>query len=89
MALGAQVRDVVRVMMRRGVILTAVGLATGLVLATLASWALSSQLFGVGGTRVAIFALLAVLLGGVALTACYLPARRSARIEPLEALHHQ
>lgn len=89
MALGAQVRDVVRVMMRRGVILTAVGLATGLVLATLASWALSSQLFGVGGSRVAIFALLAALLGGVALAACYLPARRSARIEPLQALRHQ
>lgn len=88
MALGAQVRDVVRVMMRRGVILTAAGVIGGLILAFLASKAMSSLLFGVGGSSLAVFAGLAALLTAVGLTASYLPARRSARMNPLRALRH-
>jgi predicted permease len=88
LALGAQARDVVRLMMRRGVILTAVGLAVGLVLAGLAGWALSRVLFGVGASGAVVLAALAALLGGVSLTASYLPARRSARLEPLRAVRH-
>jgi len=89
MALGAQVKDIVRLMMRRGVILTAVGVVLGSVLALLAGRALSGVMYGVGSTLPLVVVTIALLLAAVALAASYLPARRSARIEPVKALRHQ
>jgi ABC-type antimicrobial peptide transport system permease subunit len=89
MALGAQMNDIVRLMMRRGVVLTAVGVVLGSVLALLAGRALSGVMYGVGSTLPLVVGTIALLLAAVALAASYLPARRSARVEPVEALRHQ
>jgi putative ABC transport system permease protein len=86
MALGARPRDVVALVMRDGVILVAAGLAAGAVLARAVGAALSSTLFGVRASDPATFAAVAGLLAAVSLTACYIPARRATRIDPLTAL---
>lgn len=89
MALGAQMQDIVRLMMHRGVVLTGLGVVIGGILALLASKVLSGIMFGVGAALPLIVLALALLLGAVALTASYLPARRSAKVAPVQALRHQ
>jgi predicted permease len=86
MALGARSIDVVRLVVRRGALLTAVGGAIGIAAAVGLTRFMQSQLFGVSPTDPATFVQVTVLLGGVALLATYLPARRAARTDPLEAL---
>ena len=88
-ALGARRRDVVRLIVGQGMKLTAIGLLLGLVLAGAAARALSSLLYGVSPGDPATFAGVTALLAGVALLACYLPARRAARVEPMTALRHE
>lgn len=86
LAIGAAPADVVRLFVREGATLAAVGLAGGLGGAAIASRALSTMLFGVGATDPLTFAGVAVALGAAALAASYLPARRAARVDPMEAL---
>jgi predicted permease len=86
MALGATPRDVLRLVMGRGARLALIGLAIGIAAALLASRALASMLFGVRTTDLPTFATVVVLLGGVALVAMYLPARRATRVDPMVAL---
>jgi putative ABC transport system permease protein len=89
MALGAQVRDVMRLVMGQGLKLVLLGVAIGLAGAGALSRVMKSLLFGVSATDPAIFAIISVLLTGVALLACYLPARRAARVDPMIALRHE
>ncbi len=86
MVLGADSRDVRRMVLRQGVILTGIGVAVGLVAAVGLTRLISSWLFGVEAMDPLTFGAVAALLTSVALVASYLPARRASRTDPLEAL---
>ena len=86
LALGATPGDILRLVLRQGLVLTAVGLAIGMVLALGAARAIASQLVGVAPTDVVSFAGTALVLAGVALSACVLPALRATRLDPVRAL---
>ena len=88
MALGAQTRDVLRLVGREGLVLVLAGIAFGLVGALALTRLMSSLLFGVSPTDAATFAAVPALLAAVALAACYLPARRAARVDPTVALRY-
>jgi putative ABC transport system permease protein len=86
MALGAQTRDVFRLIGREGFVLVAMGIGIGLAGALALTRLMSSLLFGVSATDATTFAAVPALLAAVALAACYLPARRAARVDPTVAL---
>ena len=86
MALGAQAGDVLRLVVRQGMVLTLIGVAVGLAGAFSLAHVISSLLFGVPATDPATFLGIPLLLIFVALIACYLPARRAARLDPTVAL---
>ncbi|MBV8552683.1 MAG: ABC transporter permease [Acidobacteriaceae bacterium] len=86
MALGAQRRDVLVAAVWPGMILTLIGVAAGLTCAAGATRTMSSLLFGVSPNDPLTFAAVPVLLGIVALAACFLPAQRAARLSPVQAL---
>jgi predicted permease len=86
MALGAYSRDVMRLVVRHGMRLALVGLAIGLAGALVLTRLMSSVLYGVSATDVVTFAGVTLLLGSVVLIACYLPARRAAKADPMIAL---
>jgi ABC-type antimicrobial peptide transport system permease subunit len=86
MALGAQPGDVLRIMMRRAVALTVVGLAAGIGAALWLTRVVASLLYGVQPHDPATLSIVALLLGGVALLACYVPARRATRVDAVVAL---
>lgn len=89
MAIGAGARQILRMILRQGARLTAVGLGLGLAGALVAAHAASAQLFGVGPADPLTYLGVVVFLGAVALLACWLPARRAARIDPLVALRYE
>ena len=86
MALGANVGDVVRAVLRRGAVLAAAGLAIGVAMALATVRFLSSFLFETATYDAATFVAAAVLLALAALSASYLPARRATKVDPVEAL---
>jgi predicted permease len=86
MALGAQSRHVIKLVIGRGVLLTMAGVAIGMIAALMLTRLMSGLLVGVGSTDAATFAGVAALLVGVALLANYLPARRATRVDPMVAL---
>jgi predicted permease len=85
-ALGAQPRDVVNLIMRQGVILVATGVLLGVAAAIGVTRVIRSLLFGVGATDLATFLIAGALAAAVTSLACYIPARRAALIDPLVAL---
>ncbi|MCC6563057.1 MAG: ABC transporter permease [Xanthomonadales bacterium] len=89
MAIGARARDVVRMVVGQGVRLVGVGLALGLVLASLGGSVLSSQLFGISVFDPVTFAAVAAVLLFAALVACIAPARRAAAVDPIDALRSE
>jgi len=89
MALGADRGDVMRMITRQGMRLAAIGVGIGLVLSLALAQVLSSLLIGVSGYDVPTFILVPVLLVVVALVACYLPARRATKVDPLKALRYE
>src|SRR5262245_43862759 len=89
MALGAQVRDVLRLVVRQGMRMALIGIVLGLVGAFALTRVLASLLLGVGATDAGAFVSGAVLLVGVGLLVCYVPARRAARVDPLVVLRQE
>jgi putative ABC transport system permease protein len=89
MALGARKRDVLGMVLRQGLRLTLLGVALGLTAALVTTPFLRSQLLEVSPTDPAIFTGVTLLLAGVALVACAVPARRAAAVDPMRALRHE
>jgi putative ABC transport system permease protein len=89
MALGAEPADVLRMVVLDGMRLAVIGLFLGIVGSTLAVRYLESQLYGVKATDPATFVGVVLLLAAVAVAACYFPARRATKVDPLTALRYE
>jgi putative ABC transport system permease protein len=89
MALGAQARDVLVMVVREGAKLIVVGIAAGLLGAFALTRVMHSLLFGVSAVDPATFAVVSALLTIVALLACYIPARRATKVDPMIALRYE
>jgi predicted permease len=88
MALGAQRADVLKLILKRGATLVAVGTAVGLVFAVLGSRALASLLYGISAFDLTTFTVVTLALGAVAMLASYIPAVRATQADPMIALTH-
>jgi ABC-type antimicrobial peptide transport system permease subunit len=89
LALGAQPGALRRAVLRQGMLLTAVGVLVGVVGALALTQTIKSLLFEVSATDPVVFTSIPVLLVVVALLACYTPARRATKVDPLEALRDE
>jgi putative ABC transport system permease protein len=89
LALGAARSDILRLVLGHGLKMAMTGVVVGLLVAFALTRLMSSMLFGVGATDPLTFALIALILIVVALLACYIPARRATRVDPLTALRSE
>src|SRR2546429_3607082 len=88
-ALGAQAGNVFRLIIGQGIFLTVVGISAGIVAAAIVMRFVSSLLFGVTANDPMTFISVALLLGAVSMMACYIPARRAARVDTVLALKYR
>ena len=89
MAFGAQTSDVLKMIIGRGLLLTGIGLAIGLPLTFAVTYVLRDLIFGIGATDPMTFAGIALALLGASLLACWIPARRATRVDPIIALRYE
>ncbi|HKS27516.1 MAG TPA: ABC transporter permease [Pyrinomonadaceae bacterium] len=89
MALGASARDVLKMVVGQGMMLVVIGLGCGLLGAFAVTRVMTSMLFGVSTTDPWTFAGISLLLALVAFLACYIPARRATRVDPMTALRYE
>ena len=89
MALGAQRNDILKLLIREGMLLTLIGLIAGLAAAIGLTRFLSTLLYNVSGLDLMTYVLMALLLAGVALLASFFPAREATRIDPIKALSYE
>jgi putative ABC transport system permease protein len=89
LALGAQTRDILRLVVRQALLLVSVGIAVGLAGALALTRVMASLLYGISATDRLTFVITPLLLAGVALLASYLPARRAAKVDPMIALRYE
>ena len=89
MVLGAQTGDVLGMVMKQGAGMVLIGLIAGLVTAFALTRLMASMIYGVSSTDAATFFTVALSLGAVAVAACYLPARRALRVDPMVALRDE
>ena len=89
MALGAQARDVLKLVLRNGMVLALVGVVIGLGGAFALTRVMRTLLFGITPTDAVTFGTVSALLMLVALFACYIPARRATKVDPLMALRYE
>jgi putative ABC transport system permease protein len=89
MALGAQARDVMRLVLRQGLTLSLLGIAAGVCVSLAATRVLAGLLYGVAPTDPATFVAVALALVTVALAACFIPARRAMKVDPMVALRYE
>jgi len=88
-ALGARRVDVLRMVIGRGVKMTVIGLAAGIAASLALTRLIARFLFGVKNTDPVTYSIVALVLAAVALIACYVPARRATRVDPMVALRHE
>src|ERR1019366_6634107 len=89
MAFGAETSDVLKMIIGRGLLLTGIGLAIGLPLTFAVTYVLRDLIFGIGATDPVTFAGIALALLGASLLACWIPARRATRVDPIIALRYE
>ena len=89
MALGAPRGDVLKLILRDGARLAAIGIGAGVIAAVLAGYVLRSLLFGIAPWDPVTLLIVTAILSGVGLFASYMPARRAARLDPMKALHYE
>jgi putative ABC transport system permease protein len=89
MAFGARSQDVHRMVIRHGMRLAISGVAAGVAAAFVVSRVLANLLYGISGIDALIYAVVSLLLAFVAMVACYIPARRAARVDPMVALRYE
>ena len=89
LALGAQGRDILTLVLTQGLVLTLVGLALGLAGALVVTRVMASILYGVSATDPLVFGGVAAVLAAASLLACYLPARRATKVDPMIALRYE
>jgi ABC-type antimicrobial peptide transport system permease subunit len=89
MALGAHIGDILRLVLSHGLKLMLIGIGLGLLGSLVLSRLVNSFLFGVTAHDPITFLVVTGILTGMALVACYLPARRAAKIDPMEALRYE
>jgi len=89
MALGAQLSDVQKLILKQGMFLASIGLLGGLLIAFGGARMMKSMLYGVSPSDPITFTCVALLLFGIALVACWIPARRASRVEPMIALRSE
>jgi putative ABC transport system permease protein len=89
MALGARQRDVLKLVVKHGMLLTLLGALLGLIASFALTRFMQTLLFGISPNDPLTFIAVAFLLAGVALIACYIPARRATKVDPLTSLRHE